>query len=265
MFRDGGQPSACCPSSCCTGVPLAGQNVPQKPGGAKQPSTYPHCMQHCFCSWLAQPGSPERGCSCGGKRKALLCTVSTPREPWPAGLTSLEAPARRDTYLFSGSRLLSVSAPLRFLSALLTLTLSGGICVPLDLWGDFLLLMLWRNQAFPFSVSPSAAGKSAQRKATEQQVQKRSAGEARLPRAHSHQDTTASSFHTRWQPRPTVPGGGSAGQTVAPSPDVTKAWACTASAHASDLTIGARGQQGWEVGDPAGFMVRPPLTALGPS
>ena len=140
------------------------------------------------------------------------------------------------SYLFPGSWLLSISASSTFLPAPLTLTLSGGLCAPFDLWGDFLLLMLWRNQAFPLSVSPSASGMSARRKATEQQAQTQSAGEARLSRAHSHQDTTASSFHTRWQPRPTVPGCGSVGHTVAPTPDLTKAWA---SAHGSDLTIGA--------------------------
>lgn len=49
---------------------------------------------------------------------------------------------------------------------------------------------------------------------------------------------------------------------MAPSPDVTKAWACTASARVYDLSIGARAQQGREVGDPASFMVCPPSTAL---
>lgn len=150
------------------------------------------------------------------------------------------------SYLFPGSWLLSISASSTFLPAPLTLTLSGGLCAPFDLWGDFLLLMLWRNQAFPLSVSSSAAGMSARRKATEQQAQTQSAGEARLSRAHSHQDTTASSFHTRWQPRPTVPGGGSVGHTVAPTPDLTKAWACTASAQGSDLTIGPSRAGRWD-------------------
>ena len=36
------------------------------------------------------------------------------------------------------------------------------------------------------------------------------------------------------------------GQTVAPTPDLTKAWACTASAHGSDLTIGPSRAGRWE-------------------